>query len=60
MGYELSSRAEEAHGRFQMWTSLPVRETSFEAAYREAYDESADLAQQAAVRKMIMGLRKPE
>ena len=60
MGHELSPRADLAHGKHQLWTRLPVSETSFEHAYRETYDDLEDLAQQQALRKMIMGMKRPD
>ena len=59
-GYEMSGRADEKHGKHQMWTMLPLPETSFERAYLEAYNdpEAIEMEQQAALRQMILGLSK--
>ena len=53
----MSGRADAKHGKHQMWTMLPLPETTFERVYRKAYDDQEEIAQQQAIRDMILGMR---
>ena len=55
----MSGRADESQGKHQMWTMLPIPDTSFERAYQKAYNdpEAKEIEQQTALRQMILGMK---